>query len=94
MRPRSGVQPNSPVPSGRGAVLNVDHAIEVFVHGFAFVRSFAHPFVPEQIEHGIWMMRHADRKSGDYRCEVEPVWSRSRLGLRATDLSRALDATI
>jgi GNAT superfamily N-acetyltransferase len=49
--------------------MTIDQAIEVFVQGFAFGRSFTHPFVPERIEHGIWVMRDGPRKSGDYRNE-------------------------
>jgi GNAT superfamily N-acetyltransferase len=49
--------------------MTIDHAIEVFVHGYSFVRSFSHLYVPERIHPGIWMLRDAERKRGDYRTE-------------------------
>jgi GNAT superfamily N-acetyltransferase len=49
--------------------MTIDDAIEVFAHGFAFVRSFSHPYVPERIHPGIWVLRDAERKRGYYRNE-------------------------
>jgi len=43
-------------------------AIEVFVGGFCFTRSFTHPFVGERVG-PLWVMRDAPRKRGDYRSE-------------------------
>ena len=49
--------------------MTIDQAIEVFVEGYGFVRSFSHPYVPERIHSGIWLLRDAERKRGDYRSE-------------------------
>jgi GNAT superfamily N-acetyltransferase len=43
-------------------------AIEAFVRGFCFTRSFTHPYVAERVG-PLWVMRDAPRKSGDYRRE-------------------------
>lgn len=48
--------------------MTIDQAIETFVRGFSFTRSYTHPYVAEQIA-GIWVMRDAERKRGDYRNE-------------------------
>ena len=43
-------------------------AIETFVRGVAFTRSFTHPYQVECVE-DLWVMRDALRKSGKYRSE-------------------------
>lgn len=48
--------------------MTIEQAIEVFVRGFCFTRSFTHPYLAEQVD-GLWMMRDASRRSGDYRSE-------------------------
>jgi GNAT superfamily N-acetyltransferase len=76
MAQRVMVQSSSPQLDG--ATGSVDHAIEVFVRGFSFTRSFTHPYVPERVG-PLWVMRDAPRTSGDVRNEewvasgVEPV---------------------
>ena len=49
--------------------MTVERAIEVFVHGFAFTRSFTHPYLAEHIQPGIWVLRDAPRARADYRGE-------------------------
>ncbi len=44
-------------------------AIEVFARGFAFTRSYTHPYLAEQVEEGVWALRDAERKRGNYRSE-------------------------
>src|SRR5580765_797016 len=47
----------------------VNHAIEVFVRGFSFTRSFTHPYHPRQMGQA-WAVRDAPRKrAADYRRE-------------------------
>ena len=46
--------------------MTMERAIEVFVHGFSFTRSFTHPYLAERLE-GIWAMRDIDRTSRYYR---------------------------
>lgn len=36
--------------------ISLDDAVETFVRGFCFTRSFTHPYVPERID-GAWLMR-------------------------------------
>src|SRR5687768_12957666 len=51
------------------AFITLDRAIEVFARGFAFTRSFTHPYVAEQVD-GVWVVRDAPRKNAkDYRNE-------------------------
>ncbi|MEX1017167.1 MAG: GNAT family N-acetyltransferase [Phycisphaeraceae bacterium] len=49
-------------------VQTINHALNVFVQGFAFTRSFTHPYVPEHVE-GLWALRDAPRRSGTCRSE-------------------------
>jgi hypothetical protein len=46
----------------------MERAIEVFVHGHRFVRSFTHTCEAERVG-GMWVMRDALRTSGNYRRE-------------------------
>jgi GNAT superfamily N-acetyltransferase len=46
----------------------IPRAIEAFVHGFGFTRSFTHPYLAERVG-PLWVMRDAPRKRGDYRSE-------------------------
>jgi GNAT superfamily N-acetyltransferase len=47
----------------------IDRAIEVFVHGFSFTRSYTHPYVPQRVG-PLWVVRDAPRKNErDYRRE-------------------------
>jgi GNAT superfamily N-acetyltransferase len=46
----------------------IQRAIEVFVCGFAFTRSFTHPYLVEQVG-PLWVMRDGPRKRGNYRTE-------------------------
>lgn len=46
----------------------IDRAVEVFVHGFAYTRSFTHPYLAERVG-PVWVLRDAPRKRGDYRGE-------------------------
>jgi GNAT superfamily N-acetyltransferase len=58
------------VKAAAGADATVlDRAVEVFVHGFAFTRSFTHPYVPQRLG-PVWVVRDAPRKNAaDYRRE-------------------------
>jgi GNAT superfamily N-acetyltransferase len=49
--------------------MTLERATEVFVHGFAFTRSFTHPYLAEQPQPGVWVLRDAPRARGDYRGE-------------------------
>jgi len=54
--------PPKPSPS-------IGKAIEVFVYGYAFARSFTHPYEPHRVEN-LWVVRDAPRKKpADYRRE-------------------------
>jgi GNAT superfamily N-acetyltransferase len=46
----------------------VQRAIEVFARGFAFTRSFTHPYLADRVGK-LWVVRDAPRKRGDYRRE-------------------------
>ena len=46
-----------------------ERAISVFVHGFAFTRSFTHPYRVETLSEGVWALRDAPRSRGDYRTD-------------------------
>src|SRR5579871_3687679 len=50
----------------RKGAMTIEQAIEVFVRGFTFTRSFTYPYQAEQVE-GAWVMRDAYRPRGDYR---------------------------
>ena len=59
--------------------VDIDRAIEVFVRGFSFTRSFTYPYVPERVG-PVWVVRDTLRKNPrDYRREewvaheVEPA---------------------
>ena len=46
----------------------IARAIEAFVHGFCFTRSFTHPFVADLVG-PVWVVRDAPCQRGDYRRE-------------------------
>jgi len=46
----------------------MERAIEAFVHGFAFTRSFTHPYAAARVG-PVWVMRDTPRTRGDYRNE-------------------------
>jgi GNAT superfamily N-acetyltransferase len=65
--------------SPKVATSDVDRAIEAFVRGFCFTRSFTHPYVAERVG-PVWRMRDGPRRNAkDYRNEewvahgVEPA---------------------
>jgi len=47
----------------------IESTIEVFARGFAFTRSFTHPYLAERIAPGVWVLRDATRARGSYRAE-------------------------
>lgn len=49
--------------------ITIPQAIEVFARGFCFTRSFTFPYLPEQLQEGLWVVRDAPRTRGDYRKE-------------------------
>ena len=46
----------------------IRRAIHTFVHGYCYLRSFSHPYLPERAGE-LWVMRDAPRRSGTYRNE-------------------------
>jgi GNAT superfamily N-acetyltransferase len=46
----------------------IDRAIDVFVRGFSFTRSFTHPYDVDRVG-PLWVTRDGPRTSGDYRRE-------------------------
>src|SRR5438067_3197046 len=62
--------------------MTFEQAIEVFVHGFALVKSSTHPYVAERVEN-VWMLRDAPRRRGDYRKEEYVAF-----GLPAAEVDR------
>ena len=46
----------------------INQAVETFVRGYAYTRSFTHPYLVEQFG-PVWVTRDGPRKSGDYRTE-------------------------
>ena len=48
-------------------------AIETFIHGFGFTRSFTHPYVGERLE-PLWVLRDAPRKNKKFRTEEWVGW--------------------
>jgi GNAT superfamily N-acetyltransferase len=63
--------------------MNLERATEVFVHGFAFTRSFTHPYLAEQLQPGVWMLRDAPRARGNYRGEEYVAYDSSAAKLDA-----------
>jgi GNAT superfamily N-acetyltransferase len=49
--------------------ITIEEAIEVFVRGFSFTRSFTFPCLAEPLAGGVWVVRDAPRTRGDYRTE-------------------------
>ena len=52
----------------RGFMDVMQQAMEVFARGFAFTRSFTHPYLPERVG-DLWVVRDGPRKKGDFRRE-------------------------
>ena len=48
--------------------ITAQRALEVFVHGFAFTRSFTYPYLAEPVG-PVWVMRDAPRTRDKYRSE-------------------------
>ena len=46
-----------------------DRAISVFCHGFAFTRSFTHPYLVESLAERVYTLRDGPRKRDAYRVE-------------------------
>jgi GNAT superfamily N-acetyltransferase len=47
----------------------IEEAIEVFVRGFSFTRSFTFPYLAAPLAEGVWVVRDAPRARGEYRTE-------------------------
>jgi len=63
-----------PVAPTRADVIDFDCAIEAFVRGFAFTRSFTHPYLPRRVGR-LWVVRDAPRtNAADYRREEWIAW--------------------
>ena len=54
--------------SKEGDAANVHGAIETFVRGFCFTRSFTHPYLAKRVGR-LWLMRDGPRRNGGYRNE-------------------------
>src|SRR5258705_4242423 len=52
---------------------SIEHAIQVFLRGFTFVRSVTHPYLAERVG-GLWVMRDGQRRRGEYRNEEWVVY--------------------
>jgi GNAT superfamily N-acetyltransferase len=50
------------------SMVTIQQATEVFVRGYAFTKSFTHPYLPERVG-PLWVVRDAPRRRGDYRTE-------------------------
>ena len=59
--------------TGRAKTGSIEHAIEVFLRGFTFVRSVTHPYLAERVG-GVWVMRDEERRTGEYRNEEWVVY--------------------
>ena len=59
--------------TGRAKTGSIEHAIEVFLRGFTFVRSATHPYLAERVG-GVWVMRDEERRTGEYRNEEWVVY--------------------
>jgi GNAT superfamily N-acetyltransferase len=65
-----------PITQGHrnGEAAEFTACIEAFVRGFAFTRSFTHPYLPERVG-DVWVVRDAPRKqAADYRREEWIAW--------------------
>jgi GNAT superfamily N-acetyltransferase len=60
-RPGAGGARSRSKATRAGTDHDIAQALEVFVHGFAFVRSLTHPYVPQRVGPA-WVMRDAPRK--------------------------------
>lgn len=50
-------------------MISLDLATEIFVRGFSFTRSFTYPCIADRLQDGVWVVRDAERKRGEYRTE-------------------------
>ena len=67
--------------------MSLEKAIEVFISGFAFTRSYTHPYIGEKFQEGFWGLRDAPRKRQDYRGEEYVAYGLSASAIDA--LARA-----
>jgi GNAT superfamily N-acetyltransferase len=59
-----------PAPSERApAWISIDEAIDVFVRGFSFMKSFAHPYVAERIG-PLWVLRDSPPRRRPRKLEI------------------------
>lgn len=56
------------VESSTASLGVIERAVEAFVRGYSYTRSFTHPYVVEQVG-PVWVTRDAPRKRADYRTE-------------------------
>ena len=64
----SAPRTTTPSKRKRGSAVPIEGAIEVFVRGFSFTRSFTHPYIASRAG-PLWVMRDGPRTSGDSRKE-------------------------
>lgn len=63
--------------------MTIDEAVAVFVGGFTFTRSFAHPFEPTEAAPGLWVLGDAPRTRGPVRGDEVVAVEPDRRGLDA-----------
>lgn len=66
--------------------MTVEEAVTVFARGFAFGRSFTHPFVATHVVPGLWVLSDAPRRVGEYRGDEVIAYDTDRHGLGAEDV--------
>ncbi len=57
------------------SAIPLDEAIEVFVRGFCFTRSFTFPYIAKRVHERVWRLHDAHKERGDYRSEEYVGWS-------------------
>jgi GNAT superfamily N-acetyltransferase len=66
--------PDNRIPSDTD--FPIERALQVFLHGFAFTRSFTHPYERAALGDGVWMLHDAPRRRGGRRTAEVSVWRR------------------
>jgi hypothetical protein len=58
-------------------MVTIERASEVFVHGFAFTRSFTRPCVAAPVVPGVWVVRVRAAEEHHRRCDRSTYTGRS-----------------
>lgn len=56
-------------PASTAGWISIPEAVEVFVRGFSFMKSFTHPYLVEQVG-GLWVLRDAPPRARPRKVEV------------------------